>query len=279
LQISCNQIVCIYIYARRKSSNQGDRNMNNLAPRYLTPYVLIGSIAVVAAVLFGLRSALRLAGLPGRNRRYALWSVSALLLAWFFGALILSWIGFYQGARVPTLQYGLVTPIVVGVVLFWKLPVFKRAVDSVPQRWIVSVQVFRVLGLIFLVLFAEKRLPGTFAWPAGVGDVIVGLLAPVVGIAYVRGSRTSAGLLRAWNLFGLTDLVVAVTTGFLTSPSPLQMLAFDRPNQLISSFPMVMIPVFLVPLAVLLHLASLEKLRQTENGPRARYSVLAHGQG
>jgi hypothetical protein len=42
-----------------------------------------------------------------------------------------------------------------------------------------------------------------------------------------------------------------------------QLLALDRPNELIGSFPLVMIPVFLVPLSVLLHLASLKKLRQT----------------
>src|SRR5271170_7190039 len=91
-----------------------------------------------------------------------------------------------------------------------------------------------------------------------------GLLAPVVGIASMRGSRSSSGWLLAWNLFGIADLVVAVATGFLTSPSPLQLLALDRPNELISSFPLVMIPVFLVPLSVLLHLASLKKLRLTE---------------
>jgi hypothetical protein len=94
--------------------------------------------------------------------------------------------------------------------------------------------------------------------------VIVGLLAPVVGIAYMRGVRWSTGLLWAWNLLGIADLVVAVTTGFLTSPSPLQLLALDRPNELISSFPLAMIPVFLVPLSLLLHLASLQKLRQVE---------------
>ena len=46
-----------------------------------------------------------------------------------------------------------------------------------------SIQVYRALGLIFLVLYAEGRLPGAFALPAGCGDVLVGLLAPIVGIA------------------------------------------------------------------------------------------------
>jgi hypothetical protein len=75
------------------------------------------------------------------------------------------------------------------------------------------------------------------------------------------GFKTGAEAL-AENLFGLADLVVAVTTGFLTSPSAFQLFAFDLPNELISQFPLVLIPVFLVPLSVLLHLASLTKLRR-----------------
>ncbi len=217
--------------------------------------------------MFGLERALRLTGLPVRERKGALWGGSAVLVAWFLASLALSCSGFYQRTifQAPTLPFGLLIPIAAGVVLFWRAPLFRRLVESVPPSWIVGVQVFRVEGFIFLALLAEGRLPGVFAWPAGVGDMIVGLLAPVVAIASARGVRGSAGWLRVWNLLGIVDLVVAITTGFLSSPSPLQAFAFDSPNELISAFPLVMIPVFLVPLAFLLHLASLYKLRQTEN--------------
>jgi hypothetical protein len=55
---------------------------------------------------------------------------------------------------------------------------------------------------------------------------------------------------------------VAVTAGFLTSPSPFQLFSFDLPNELVSRFPLVLVPVFLMPVSVLLHLASLTKLRR-----------------
>lgn len=251
--------------------------MNNPGPSYLLPEMLIGTVMVVAVALFGMQRALRRAELQVRDRRRASWTGPALLVAWFFAALAPSWLGFYQGApsRIPTLPYGLLIPIVVGVALFRRWPVFRRIIEAAPQSWIVGIQAFRVEGLIFLILYAGGRLPGAFAWPAGVGDVLVGLLAPIVAIAYARGGRTSAGWLKAWNVLGIADLVVAVTTGFLTSPSPVQLLALDRPNQLISAFPLVMIPVFLVPLAMLLHLASLHKLRQTETRPRGAARITA----
>jgi hypothetical protein len=51
-------------------------------------------------------------------------------------------------------------------------------------------------------------------------------------------------------------------TGFLTAPSPFQLFALDAPNELISVFPLVLVPVFLVPVSVLLHVASLTKLHR-----------------
>ncbi|MBS0151374.1 MAG: hypothetical protein JSR31_10570 [Nitrospira sp.] len=50
--------------------------------------------------------------------------------------------------------------------------------------------------------------------------------------------------------------------GFATSPSPVQLAALDHPNELITAFPLVLIPTYLVPISVLLHLVSMAKLRR-----------------
>jgi hypothetical protein len=199
-------------------------------------------------------------------------SIAALLIVWFLAELVPARLGLFRGTTsgIPTIECGMITPLVVGVVLFWRRRLLRRVVEAVPQTWIAGVQLFRAEGVIFLVLYAAGRLPGVFAWPAGLGDIAVGLLAPIVGIAYARRAQAAHDWLRAWNLLGLGDLIVAVTTGLLSSPGRFEMLAFDKPNELISAFPLVMIPVFLVPLAVLLHLASLKKLRQSETARAAR---------
>lgn len=246
--------------------------MSYVVPDYLSAYVLIGSVATVTAVLVVVHRALKGAGWPDRERRRATWSIAALLVVWFLAELVPAWLGLFQGAtpRIPMIQYGMLVPPVLIAVLFWRWRLLRRVIEAVPQKWMVGVQFYRVLGLIFLVLYAAGELPGVFALPAGIGDMITGLLAPIVGAAYARSPKAAAGRLRAWNLFGIADLIVAVGTGFLTSPSPLQMMALDKPNELATAFPLVMIPVFLVPLAILLHLASLKKLRQsaTAEAPR-----------
>jgi hypothetical protein len=240
-------------------------------------YVLGGSVITVTVLLLAVHRGLKGAGWPDRDRRMAATALAILLIGWFFAALIPAWLDFYRGAaaRIPTVQIGLTTPLVAGIVMFWRWRLLRRMVEAVPQGWLAGIQLFRVLGVIFLLLYGIGRLPGEFALPAGIGDVAVGLLAPAVALAYARRPRATAGWLRAWNLFGIIDLVVAVTTGFLTSPSPLQRLALDRPNELITAFPLVMIPVFLVPLSILLHLASLWKLRQAETARGVVHSGLA----
>jgi hypothetical protein len=104
-------------------------------------------------------------------------------------------------------------------------------------------------------------MPGAFAVPAGSGDLLVGVTAPVVAQLYRGDAVRWRGLAVLWNLFGLADLAVAVATGVLTAPGRLQQLALDAPNVLITSFPLVLIPVFLVPASILLHLLSLRLLR------------------
>jgi len=240
--------------------------MNYSVPGYLTLYVLTGSIAAIATLLFGLHRALRRAPWPQEERAKAFWSLSAIIVGWFILAVLTSLAGWYGGVtrKVPTIQYGLLIPILVGVLLSWKWPLLHRALAIVPNEWIVGIQFYRTLGVIFLILYAVGRLPGLFALPAGLGDVSVGLLAPLVATAYARSSHEAARRVRLWNQFGIADLVIAVTLGFLTSPSPLQLASFDRPSVLISIFPLALIPVYMVPLSILLHFASLRHLRRPE---------------
>ena len=229
-------------------------------PTYLPYVVMFGAIGTITAILFGLRNALADAGWSKPDRVAAFRISAVILISWFLVALALGLAGAYKAApdRVPTIQYGIFIPLVVGAWLILRSPAVGRIIDAVPQPWIVGVQLYRALGVIFLILYANHQMPGLFALPAGIGDVTVGLLAPVVALAYARDARRNAGRVTTWNILGILDLVVAITTGFITSPSTL--FSYAPPNALIAIFPLVLIPVYLVPLSLLLHLASLAKL-------------------
>jgi hypothetical protein len=227
----------------------------------LSVLVLGGAAVVIAATLAGIYRALT--EWSSKDRRRVVGGAAVLLLAWFSAAILLSQSGFYSAAnrKVPTIQYGLLTPILLGVLIYWISPAARRAAAAIPVTWLARIQVFRIEGGIFLVLLALGQLPAVFAIPAGTGDVLVGLFSFGVAASYAAQLPNSRRRLQVWNWLGITDLVVAVTTGFLSSPSRFQAFAFDNPNLLIGQFPLVLIPVFLVPLAILMHLLSLAQLR------------------
>lgn len=229
--------------------------------------VLTGAAGIIAVTLFGLHRAIS----NIRDGAITFGIASLTIIGWFLLDLAFASAGVFRASanRIPTIQYGILIPILIGAVTIWRSARAAQIIEAVPQHWLVAVQLYRALGIIFLILYASANLPGFFAWPAGLGDVLVGVLAPVVAIAYLRAPDKNIDLVSWWNLFGLADLAAAVTAGFLTSPSPFQLFASDRPNELISEFPLVLVPIFLVPLSVLLHLASLAKLRRTAIASRS----------
>jgi len=71
----------------------------------------------------------------------------------------------------------------------------------------------RVAGVLFVLLAAAGRLAGPFPHVAGWGNFVIGALAIPVAWLAIAKSRPHDGLIVAWNAFGASDLVVAVTLG------------------------------------------------------------------
>jgi hypothetical protein len=239
--------------------------MDSDFPSYYITINVFAQAAVFLTLAVGLALAVRRAGLSD-GAQSAMWAViMGALAAWFAVALWLGEAGIFlaRTSIVPPIAFPIVLPIAAALVILAVSPRFKALIEAVPQSWLTGVQVYRALGAMFLVLWLQGLMPGEFAIPAGSGDVIVGLTAPIIAWLNATGSSSARPATIVWNLFGIADLVIAIGTGFLTSPSPYQMLAFDRPNTLIVQDPFVMVPAFLVPLSIILHLMSLWKLRRS----------------
>jgi hypothetical protein len=179
-----------------------------IIPAYLPYYVVAGTTGIIATLLFGLSRALRDAGWAANERVATVGAAAVTVIGWFFLALALASADAYRAGaeRIPTIQYGILVPILIGGLLIWRSSRLVRIIDAVPQHWLIAIQLYRALGVIFLILYGTGKLPGLFAWPAGLGDVLVGVLAPVVAFAYARAPHKNADLVSAWNLFGLADL-------------------------------------------------------------------------
>ncbi len=114
-----------------------------------------------------------------------------------------------------------VGPVVVFLIWFRNSRGFREYLLSLDPAMVTAAHAWRIEGIVFITLWAVGRLPGAFALPAGIGDMAIGFTAPVVARAFRKG-RISSRAFVAWQVAGIADLVVAVTTAVLSSDSRLQ---------------------------------------------------------
>jgi hypothetical protein len=217
-------------------------------------------VQAVSSTLAWIGFYLGIRALPGARARQSRWIIGSAVIAaaWLVGVFLLTATGVFRNDVLPPrVPIALAATLLMGYVLLLS-PTFRRIVSAVPQHWLIGIQVFRVLGGVLLVRYFAGELPGLFALPAGIGDVVTGLLAPFVAYAWSSGKPYARGAAIAWNLFGMADLVNAVVLGTLTNGGAGGIV-----------FPIVLIPVYGVPRGFLIHSYSLiGLLRKTSQQPR-----------
>lgn len=133
----------------------------------------------------------------------------------------------------------------------------RNSLSNLDQKKLVGLQIFRLIGGLFLLEMARGYIPASFALPAGVGDLIVGLTAAFFVIFFKQIPRYGA---IAVIVIGLADFASALFFGYTSSPGPFQLFGLGFDNQ-INLFPTGLIPLFLVPYAIAFHALSYINLR------------------
>ena len=186
----------------------------------------------------------------------------AVLVAWFFLALGGSLLGVFDSEPRPPIPLGLaaVVPVAVFVFCYLTSTRFRQFVSSLDLRVLTLAQTWRVAGIVFVILYLQGALPGVFALSAGLGDMAIGITAPVVAWYWKPPFPHKA--FAVWNVLGSLDLVMAVSLGVLASATPVGVLAGDVTTRLMGQFPLSLIPTFFVPLLLIFHLIALIRVRK-----------------
>ena len=146
------------------------------------------------------------------------------------------------------------TLTVVAVFVSSRVAAVRQSVDALPIQALVGVHIARFIGIAFLVLGARGELSPLFAERAGWGDLTTATIAVVllvIGLARTIPPR----LLLAWNVFGIVDLIVAVTTAAFV------VVRGDVPGMdPLLRLPLVLVPIFAVPLLFATHIALFRRL-------------------
>jgi hypothetical protein len=114
-------------------------------------------------------------------------------------------------------------------------------------RVMIGVQLFRLVGLTFLIESYRGNLPFSHGAPTGVGDAMIALTAPLIAYSLGRGGIKTWATALVWNALGITDLVYAITGGLLGLPD----------TQYVLTSYLVIVPTVFVPIAIILHIVTI----------------------
>src|SRR5262245_59998090 len=168
-------------------------------------------LVIHATMLMGLCVALAQTDFPSRTRVSVWLAIAVPFTAWL---AVVWWLAIAGALRprpgVPALPIAIFLPVLIGLPFLLRSQRIGSALDAVPASWLVGLQAYRVFGGIFLVAWSRGAMSGTFALPAGAGDILVGVLAlPVAYLLYV-GAPSARRLAVAWNILGLVDFAIAI---------------------------------------------------------------------
>jgi hypothetical protein len=194
------------------------------------------------------------------------WVAWAIFLAWGYGIYSAANAGMLTPSadQLPVgVLLALFGPPTLFIILYKTVAPLRAYVATLDAVELTALQSWRVVGAGFLFGWSLNFLPTVFVMPAALGDIAVGIAAPFAAIALARGlpnGRRSAWVI-VWT--GLIDFLFALIFGVLSREgAPLQFEGEPYSN-ILSSAPYGMIPNFVVPAFIILHIMAIIKLRQT----------------
>jgi hypothetical protein len=186
--------------------------------------------------------------------------IAAFLAAWLAVATTVG-----DGSNFPLvpesrqLASGLVAliPFVIAVTALFASKSIRAINAATPSAWLIAIQTYRFVGIMFVFPFVTYGIvPAGFGWPAGIGDALTGIFAPVVALMVARNHPHAFKWAVAWNLFGTLDLIVAPATA----------LFFQA--RVLNVYPLALVPLFLgPPIGILTHIYSLRNLAIANSTP------------
>ncbi|MEO7651579.1 MAG: hypothetical protein ABIZ80_14025 [Bryobacteraceae bacterium] len=180
------------------------------------------------------------------------------VLLWFLLAFTLSASGWFERFSSATL-FGIGTGATVSIftILFWMSSRFRRYARAGNLKRLTRAQLLRFFGILALIKANQGVLPGTFAIPTGVMDILIAATSLVVAARLVTPDRRPRPGFFVWHVVGLLSLAISTTLGILTSSTRFGLVTDGITSQPMTWFPMSLAPTFIGPLVLICHLLAL----------------------
>ena len=181
------------------------------------------------------------------------------ILGWLLLTTFLGVKGFFQEfeAMPPPIMLTFLVPVVTMVILLRSKAV-GALLDETPPQWLIYPQAFRIAVEIVLWRLAVAHIaPEQMSFEGLNFDIVAGITAPIAAYIAFGGGRNNKRLALAWNFFGLALLLTILTIAILSFP---QIGVFEQPNVFVTAWPLVWLPAFVAPWALVMHALSIRQL-------------------
>lgn len=197
------------------------------------------------------------------TRKKGKWIVLGLFL-WMFLQAVLTRYDIYNtdtDSFPPKIMLFGIFPMLLSIVLLFATKKGRQFIDSLSLERLTYLNVIRIpVEMVLYGLFVAKTIPELMTFSGINFDILAGITAPIVGYFGFTKPKISRRAILIWNFVCLGLLLNIVICAVLSTPFPIQKLAFDQPNIAILNFPFSWLPTVIVPIVLLGHLTAIRQL-------------------
>lgn len=232
----------------------------------MTIIILLGYNAVLSKLKFTKAE---------RNKRLVYVTIATTL--WFVYAYILCQTGiladFSLPPRFPIL---LIFPLFIFTGVFLYRHRNSKILHAVPKSWMTYYQAFRIaIELLFIASLPYGILPYHVTFEGYNYDIIFAMTAPIIAFLAFNKKMISEKIVLAWNYFGLVVIAFIIylftTTAYFPSvwgaATPLLSVR-------VTEFAFMLVPAFLMPSAVFIHVLSIIRLTKSIEDAKNKVEII-----
>ena len=224
-------------------------------------WILLALICLII-ILTGLNSVLKRTGWDKPRKNKLLFFSFFFIACWVALLTVLSLKGFFTdfSKLPPRPAFAILIPLpIILLITFSKTGT--KIIKLVPSHWFVFMQSFRIfVEVLIWFAFLANKLPIQMSFEGRNFDILTGILALPVGYFLLKRKNFSPKLAIAFNITGIILLLNILVVAVLSMPTSFRYFMNEPSNSLVASFPFILLPGVLVPIAYSMHIFSLRQL-------------------
>lgn len=199
----------------------------------------------VAFLLISLLSLLLFYLGTNRNKR--------LILLFIIWQILIGYLALHQVFKEKPVLFPLA---ILGTVLLMVLSFKIANIRATASTYLLGIHILRIpVELVLYQLFLQEKIPSLMTFKGWNFDILIGISAlAILMYKCISRQKINKHLFIIWNIAGLLSLLTIVSLAILSSPLPIQQLAFEQPNIAVLEFPYSFLPTCVVPIVLLSHI-------------------------